>query len=51
MQYGRAVYHLIREVVIADLALGPIYVLKADASNGFYHIGMQPRDTLKLGLV
>ena len=35
MQYGLALDSLIRKVVIADPTLGPVYVLKADVSDGF----------------
>ena len=42
MQYGRALYRLIREIVYADPALGYVYLLKADLSDGFYCIGLRP---------
>ena len=51
MKYGRALDGLIREVVTADSTLGPVYVLKADVSDGFYLIGLKPTDAPKLGLV
>ena len=51
MQYGRALERLIREVVISDPELGPMHVLKADASDGFYRIGVRPTDDPKLVLV
>ena len=51
MKYGWALDRLIKEVVIADPALGPVYVLNADVSNGFYRIGLKPTDAPKLGLV
>ena len=51
MQYGQALDRLIREVMIADTALGPVYVLKSDVSDGFCHIVLQPADAPKLGLV
>ena len=35
MQYGQALDRLIREVVIAEPALGPVHSLKADVSDGF----------------
>ena len=34
-----------------DPALGPVYMLKADVSNGFYCIGLRPADTPKIGLI
>ena len=51
MQYGRALDRLIREIVYADPALGYVYLLKADVSGGFYHIGLHPEDAPKLGLI
>ena len=51
MKYGRSLERLIREVIIANPALGPVCFLKADVSDGFYHIGLRPTDDPKLGLV
>ena len=51
MQYGRALDRLIREIVYADPALGYVYLLKADVSDGFYRKGLRPIDAPKLGLV
>ena len=41
---GQVLDRLIREVVIADPDLGPIYALKADISDGFYRISLRPAD-------
>ena len=51
MQYGRTLDHIIRKVVIADPDLGTVYVLKSDARNRFYCIGLIPMDAPKIGLV
>ena len=51
MHYGRLLYRLIRDVVIAYPALVPVYVLKADIGNVFYLIGMQPMEAPTMGLV
>ena len=48
MQYGWSLDRLIREMVITDPALGPVYVLKVDVRNGLYHIGMKPIDAPNL---
>ena len=42
MHYGRVLDRLLREIVFADLALGPVYLIKADISDGFYCIGLHP---------
>ena len=51
IQYVWALYRLIREVIILDPTLGPIYVMQADGSDGFYSIGPRPTDAPKLVLV
>ena len=51
MQYGRALDRLLSEIVFADPALGYVYLLKANVSDGFYRIGLHPEDALKLGLI
>ena len=51
MQYGRALDRLIREIVYADTALGYVYLLKADVSDGFYRIGLHQEDAPKLVLI
>ena len=51
MQYGCTLDGLLRKIVFADPALGPVYILKADVSDGLYHIGVRPEDASKLGLI
>ena len=51
MQYGRSLERLIREVVIAYPAPGPVHVLKEDVSASFYCIELQPTDSPKMGIV
>ena len=51
MKYGRALDRLILVIVYADPALGYVYMLKADVSDGFYRIGLRPEDAPKLGLI
>ena len=48
---GRALDHLIREIVFVDPALGPVYILKSGVLDGFYCIGVRPEDAPKLGLI
>ena len=45
MKYVRELDRLIREVVIADPTLGPVYVLKAGVSDRFYCIVLRSTDT------
>ena len=35
----------------ADPKLGPVHMIKADVSYGFYRIGLRPSDAAKLGLI
>ena len=51
MQYGRALDRLFHEIFFTDPALGPVYMLKADVSDGFYRIWIHPEDAPKLGLI
>ena len=51
MQYSRALDCLLCEIVFADPAFGPMYMLKADVSDDIYRIGIRPEDTSKLGLI
>ena len=51
MQYGRCLDCLLQKIVYADPELGPVHMIKADVSDGFYRIGLCPSDATKLGLV
>ena len=50
-QYGWALDFLICKIVYADSALGYVYMLKADVSDGFYHIGLLLEDAPRLELI
>jgi hypothetical protein len=50
MQFGNALPRLLRHVIFADPAHGPIQLIKVDIANGFYRIGVRPNDVLKLGV-
>ena len=41
IQYGRALYRLLRQLVLSDPALGTVYILKVDISDRFYSIELQ----------
>ena len=51
MQYGRELDRQLREIVFAYPALGTVYLLNADVSDGFYRIGLRPEYAPKLGLI
>ena len=50
-QYGRALDCIICEIVYADPALGYVYLLKANVSDGVYHICLRQEDARKLVLI
>ena len=51
MQYGRTLDRVLREIVYADPRYGPVHLMKADVSDGFYRIPLRPKDAPKLALV
>ena len=51
MQFGHALDRILREILMADPALGPVYLMKVDISDGFYRINLNIDDIPKLGVV
>ena len=51
MQFGHALERLLREVLLANPAHGPVHVIKADLSDGFYRLNLNADDAPRLGLV
>ena len=51
MQFGHALDRYLRELLLADPTLGPLYLLKLDISDGFYRVAIAPKDIPKLGVV
>jgi len=51
MQFGHALDRYLREILLADPKLGPVYLLKLDISDGFYRIDLAIDDIPKLGVV
>ena len=51
MQFGHALDRILREILLADPKLGPIYLSKLDISDGFYRINLAINDIPKLGVV
>jgi hypothetical protein len=50
MQFGHAFDRILREILLADPSLGPIYLIKLDISDGFYRIALNIDDIPKLGV-
>jgi hypothetical protein len=51
MQFGHALDRILRDILLADPKLGPIYLSKLDISDGFYRINLAIDDIPKLGVV
>ena len=51
MQFGHALERILCEILLADPAFGPVYLIKLDISDGFYHIAVNIDDIPKLGMV
>ena len=51
MQFGRALDRILREILLANPALGPVHLIKVDLSDGFYRVDLNPDDIPKLGVV
>jgi hypothetical protein len=50
MQFGHALDHILREILLANPAFGPVHLLKLDISDGFYRIALNVDDIPKLGV-
>ena len=51
MQFGHALDRILREILLADLKLGPVYLSKLDISDVFYRVWLALDDIPKLGVV
>ena len=51
IQFGHALDRILREILLSDPALGPIYLMKIDISDGFYRIAINIEDIPKLGVI
>ncbi len=51
VQFGWSLEHILREILFANPAHGPVQMIKLDISDGFYRIGLNIDDIPKLGVV
>jgi hypothetical protein len=51
MQFGWSLKRILREILFANQAHGPVQMIKLDISEGFYRIGLNIDDIPKLGVV
>ena len=50
MQFGCALEWVLRKVATADPTQSPLYLLKIDLSDGFYHVHLHVQDAPLLGV-
>jgi hypothetical protein len=50
MQFGHALERVLREILLANPAFGPVYLIKLNISDGFYRIALNVDDIPKLGV-
>jgi hypothetical protein len=51
MQFGKALWRILRHLKSANPHLGPVYLSKIDIANGFYRIWVRAPDVPKLGVL
>ena len=51
MQFGHALERILREILLANVNHGHVYLNKTDLSDGFYRVGIVPEDIPKLGVI
>jgi len=50
LQFGQALLQIIHAIVQSNPAHGPVYMIKLDLADGFYHIHIAPADIPHLGV-
>ena len=51
MQFGHALDRILREILLANPAFGPVNLIKIDIADGFYRLDINPRDIPKLAVI
>jgi hypothetical protein len=51
MQFGKALWRILRHIKSANPHLGPVYMSKIDIADGFYRVWVRARDVPKLGVL
>jgi hypothetical protein len=51
MQFGKALWRILSEIVRSNPCLGPVYFSKVDIADGFYRIWVQAANVPKLGVL
>jgi hypothetical protein len=50
MQFGRALDWILLAILQAPVSQGPLYIIKVDLADGFYHVPLHANDAPTLGL-
>jgi hypothetical protein len=50
MQFGRALLRVLQRIIQADPRHGPVHLIKVDVADGFYRIGLNSGDVIKMGV-
>ena len=50
IQFGHALQRILQHMYDADPRHRPIYMMKVDIAEGFYHVGLSPQDAPSLGV-
>ena len=50
MQFGHALQQILQRMYNADPRHGPIYMMKVDIADGFYHVVLAPEDVPSIGV-
>ena len=48
MQFGHALDRILRQILLANPAYGPVQLMKIDISDGFYRVNLNINDIPKL---
>ena len=51
MQFGHALNHILRKILLANLELGLVYIMQVDIADSFYRIGLNIEDIPRLVVV
>jgi hypothetical protein len=50
MQFGRALLRVRQRIIQADPRHGPVHLIKVDVADGFYRIGLNSGNVIKMGV-
>eukprot|EP00957_Ditylum_brightwellii_P200910 15314834-Ditylum_brightwellii.AAC.1 len=51
MQFGRTLHRVLRQIVLADPALGPVFISKVDLANAYMRVWIRLEDVPRLAFM